>query len=77
MNSISTGGRWLERESEMHINYLELKAVFAGLQAFVNEMRDVYIRVQLDNTTAVAYINSFGSCKTISCNTLSKEIWDW
>ena len=30
-----------------------------GLQAFVNEMRDAHIRVQLDNTTAVAYINNF------------------
>ena len=75
MDSISTGGRWLERESEMHINYLELKAAFFGLHAFVNEMRYVHIRVQLDNTTAVTYIKNFGGCKARSCNTLAKEIW--
>ena len=40
-------------------------------------MRDVHIRVQLDNTTAVAYINNFGGCKARSCNTLAKEIWGW
>ena len=77
MDSISTGGRWLERASEMHINYLELKAAFFGLQAFVNEMRDVHIRVELDNTTAVSYINNFDGCKARSCNILALQIWCW
>ena len=61
----------------MHINYLELKAAFFVLQAFVNKMRDVDITVQLDNTTAVAYTNNFGGCKARSCNTMTKEIWGW
>ena len=37
----------------MHINYLELKAVYFALRSFC---QNVHVRFMVDNTTAVAYI---------------------
>ena len=31
----------------------------------------------MDNSTAVAFINNFGSIRSPSLNTLSRTIWDW
>ena len=49
----STGGQWTPAETQYHINYLELLAIFLTLQCFCREMRKVHIRVMSDNTTAV------------------------
>ena len=56
----STGGRWTENESELHINVLELKAVLFGLKAFYRQARNTDILVKSDNTVTVAYINKMG-----------------
>ena len=50
-----TGGLWSLEEQGFHINYLELKAVLLGLQSLCNNLGQRHIRVQSDNTTAVAY----------------------
>ena len=31
----------------------------------------------MDNTTAVAYVNHMGGSKSLPCNDLAKEIWEW
>ena len=49
-------------ESKLHINYLEIKAVFLALKEF----QDLYvdkILVATDNTTIVSYINKEGSMR--------------
>ena len=58
-----TGGDWSAEERLFHINYLELKAVFLTLQCFCTQMHHSHIRLMIDNTTAVACINKFGSTK--------------
>ena len=40
-------------------------------------MRNVHIRLRLDNTTAVAYINHMGGSKSSRCNGLAKQMWEW
>ena len=30
-----------------------------------------------DNNTAVSYINSMGGCRSLECNSIAKDIWDW
>ena len=57
-----TGGHWAADE-RLHINYLELKAIFLGLQSFCGKCVDTHIRIRSDNTTAVACINRCGSTK--------------
>ena len=70
-------GTWSEIEKNNHINYLELSALFLGLQAYCKSLNDTHIRVRLDNTTAVAVINHMGTSHSSQCNTLGKAIWEW
>ena len=73
----STGGRWSETEALGHINALELKAIFLGINSFCKNMTHTHIRVKTDNSTAVAYLNNMGGSKSLKCNHISKLIWNW
>ncbi|XP_028415159.1 uncharacterized protein LOC114538208 [Dendronephthya gigantea] len=72
-----TGGTWGEGEKHHHINYLELLALYLGLQTYCSSLNDTHVRVRLDNTTAVAVINHMGTSHSAQCNALGKEIWEW
>ena len=73
----STGGRWSQQESEMHINALELQAVFLGLKSLCKDVRSDGIKVKSDNTTTVAYLCHGGGTKSVVCNKIAKDIWQW
>lgn len=75
-SGLNTNGHWSTQESEEHINYLELKAGFLSLQSLTDNVINCHIRLYMDNTVAVAYINNFGG-KIESLHKLSKEIWLW
>lgn len=74
--NVSTGGHWSEEEADWHINCLELYAAFLTLKSFCSEKRDEHIRMVLDNTTSVIYINKQGGTKT-QCNSITREILLW
>ena len=59
-HSLETNGRWSQQESLQHINYLELKAAFLALKTFLKDRSHVTVSLQIDNTTAIAYINNKG-----------------
>ena len=73
----SANGQWSLLEAYNHINYLELLAALYALQAFVPNLRDVHVRLKLDNSTAVAYVNKMGGIKSPSLNSLSRTLWEW
>ena len=73
----STQGHWSLTEAEELINVLELQAILFGLEAFCNDLRSQHIRVQTDNTTAVAYVNNLGGVKSMECHKVAKAIWSW
>lgn len=50
------GGRW-DISEKHHINYLELKAVHFAIQSYCKYGTYKHIRINCDNTTAIAYIN--------------------
>ena len=75
-NGQTTGGRWSLSESNNHINFLELLAAFLALQSFVSQS-NIHVRLKLDNTTAVSYINNIGGIRSEPLNTLAKKIWHW
>ena len=77
LDTQSTGGLWFSTESQNHINYLELLAVFLGLQTFCSSLHDCHIRLMVDNTTAVAVINHMGTSHSDPLTKLTKEIWLW
>ena len=67
------GGRWSYEESNIHINYLELLAIFHGLKSFCrNCIESIQVQVKTDNTTAKCYINVMGGVKSPQCKRLSK-----
>ena len=52
----STQGLWSPQEKGLHINVLELKAVFLALRHFKDQCQDQTVLVAMDNSTVVAYI---------------------
>ena len=72
----STGGPWIGSEIEWHINEKELQAAFFTLKAFCSLFRNVHIRLHMDNTTAIAYVNGQGGKKHF-LNRIAREIWLW
>lgn len=78
--SASKGGAhgwWPSSEKACHINVLELKAIFLGLDKFASNLKNCNILIRSENTTAVAYINKMGSVKFIQLNNLARRIWQW
>jgi len=73
----STNGLFSENERTSHINVLELKAILFGLKSLCSEVRNTHIKVLCDNTTAVQCINNMGSCVSVNCDKITKEIWGW
>lgn len=48
------------QEQQLHINCLELLAAELALKTSVKSQYDISVLLQLDNSTAVAYINNLG-----------------
>lgn len=76
-NNNRVHGHWLRTEHCLHINFLELKAVFFGLKCFCKDLRFCDILLRVDNTTAIAYINKKGGIRVPRLSELAKEIWTW
>ena len=74
---VSTGGRGTTEETCHHINVLELKAGFMGLKSFCSLLNGVHIKMELDNMTAIAYLQNLGGSRSKQCNELAFEIWSW
>jgi hypothetical protein len=56
----STVGRWTQKETEQHINILEMRAALFALKALCYNVKSKHIRIKIDNPTAVTYINNMG-----------------
>ena len=56
-----------------HINEFELLGAIFALQAFVGSSRDIAVRLFLDNTTAICYINKSGGARSRRLSDLAKR----
>ncbi len=90
LNDLHTHGQWLVSEwEEGNINVAEITAAMFALFAFKNSFQfgnladcekhvfTKHIRLMIDNTTAVAYINHMGGSKSKQCNRVARKIWKW
>jgi hypothetical protein len=75
--SLQSQGVWSHEQASLHINVRELYVVYICLTIFCRTMVKVHIRFELDNLTAVTYINQMGRSKSIACDTVAKKIWEW
>ncbi|MPC72188.1 hypothetical protein E2C01_066485 [Portunus trituberculatus] len=72
-----TNGRWGPEEIDLHINARELLAILFTLKAFTHLLSSLYIKVMCDNTTAINYVNEMGGVRSVICDVISINIWDW
>lgn len=70
------GGRWSVQEQLLHINALELMAIKFALFSFLCHSHK-HIRIMSDNTTAICYLNKMGGVKSMACDRIAKEIWNF
>ena len=70
-------GVWSEPESRLHINFLELKAVFLALKSFEDLCWDQVVLIATDNTTVVSYINKEGGMRSGSLCALLWRLLSW
>ena len=61
----------------MHINLLEMKALFLGLQAFQEDVAGHHVTAMCDNSTVVAYVNKQGGTVSRSLCLLTSRLLRW
>ena len=64
LNEHTAGGTGSLPGSKLHINYLELKAVFRALKEFQDLCSNKIVLVATDNSTVVSYINKEGGMRS-------------
>ena len=69
-----TGGQFNLEERELHMNILVLKAALYGLRSLRDSVKDFYILLPPDNTSAVAAINKMGSTRSSDMDDVVHEI---
>ena len=76
--SVGVGGRWnWEEKVKSHINWLELKAAFLALQAFVPQLKHQHVQIGIDNKTAMTYINKLGGTRSHRLTSLALDMWNF
>jgi hypothetical protein len=56
-DGVTTRGPWTSEQADLHINSLERLGALYALQSFAEKARGLSIRMFLDNSTAVCYMN--------------------
>ena len=73
----STGGTWNRQDGELHINVLELKAIYLAVQTLAEGVTNTTLAIRTDNTTAMHCVNNFGSLRSPTINALARQLWAW
>ena len=70
-------GVWFDQEKLLHINLLEMKALFLGLQAFREDVIGHHVTAMCDNSTVVAYVNKQGGTVFRALCLLASHLLRW
>ena len=70
-------GVWSDQEKLLHINLLEMKALFLGLQAFREDVIGHHVTVMCDNSTVVVYVNKQGGTVSRALCLLASRLLRW
>ena len=73
----SASGLWSNQETSLHINILEMKALFLALQAFREMVTDQRVTAMCDNSTVVAYVSKQGGTVSDSLCELTGQLLRW
>ena len=70
-------GLWNRRQKHLHINVLELRAVFLTVLNLQSRLKGQVVQIECDNSTAVAYINHQGGTRSWSLNQQACQLHEW
>ena len=70
-------GVWSDQEKLLHLNLLEMKALFLGLQAFREDVVGHHVTAMCDNSTVVAYVNKQGGTVSRALCLLASRLLRW
>ena len=73
----NVSGVWSAQEKLLHINLLEMKALFLGLQAFQEDVAGHHVTAMCDNSTVVAYVNKQGGTVSRPLCLLTSRLLRW
>ena len=73
----ATGGLWSPQERHLHINVLELIAGGFAVKTFAKGKKDLHVRLKMDNTAAIAYVNHMGGTRSPTLAKRAKQLWLW
>ncbi len=70
-------GHWSKREGYLHINCLEMLAVWLGLRTLLPDLKDHHVLVRSDSMTVVSYINRQGGLSSKHLFFLIERLLRW
>ena len=73
----NVSGVWSDQEKLLHINLLEMKALFLGLQAFREDVSGHHVTAMCDNFTVVVYVNKQGGTVSRALCLLTSRLLRW
>ena len=73
----NVSGVWSAQEKLLHINLLEMKALFLALQAFQEVVSGHHVTAMCDNSTVVAYVNKQGGTVSRPLCLLTSRLLRW
>ena len=74
---LEASGKWPVSHSGLHINLLELEAVFLALKAFKSFLQNKHTLISTDNTTVACYINKGGGVRSKSLSKKAEDLLKW
>jgi hypothetical protein len=76
-DGVQSRGPWTGRDRQRHINELELLAAYNAVKSLTAGSSNLTIKLFLDNSTAVCYVNKRGGTKSRALCEILKLIVDW
>ena len=73
----NVSGVWSAQEKLLHINLLEMKALFLALQAFQEDVAGHHVTAMCDKSTVVAYVNKQGGTVSRPLCLLTSRLLRW
>ena len=77
LQELTASGIWSQDQSQLHINVLELRAIWLGLKAFSQRVENAKVALMSDNTSAVASPEKSGGTKSLAMSDLATDICLW
>jgi hypothetical protein len=70
-------GALCAKEQKLHINCLELLAGSFAVKSFTKGRLCAHVRLRMDNTSAIAYVNRLGGTHSLVLANLALALWEW